>query len=221
MSLRIILKIWTALRTAKIPTFIPTPLYFFLSLICLSSCGYHWSPDLGQTVRPTISVPFVEGDGDGSLTQAIVYALSSSGMADVRQAGARYRLCVSIVHSGSQTIGYRRDRQKISGEIKKNLVSAEGRKTVSIEATVYEKDKIVCGPIRLNADSDYDYLDGDSMQDLAFINPFGVQQTVLPFSLGQLEPKEAAEEATTKPLNGKIAGILVDAIFNVWYTKNL
>ena len=195
--------------------------FFFLFVMCLSSCTYRWSPDLDQRTRPTISVPFVEGDGDGSLTQAIVYALVASGMADVRQQGAHYRLCAAIVHSGSHTVGYRRDRQKISGEIKKNLVSSEGRKTLSIIATVYEKDKIICGPIRLDADSDYDYLDGDSMQDLAFINPLGRQQTVLPFSLGQLEPKEAAEEAATKPLNTKIAGILVDALFNIWYTQNL
>lgn len=197
----------------------PSLNFFYLFVIIFSSCGYRWVPDLADEARSTISVPFVEGDGDGSLTQAIVYALSSSGMADVRQTGAHYRLSVSIIHSESQTVGYRRDRQKISGEIKKNLVSAEARKTLAIEATVYEKDKIVCGPIRLNADSDYDYLDGDSMQDLAFINPLGAQQTVLPFSLGQLEPKEAAEEAAMKPLNAKIAKVLVDAIFNAWYTQ--
>jgi len=194
--------------------------YVVLVFLC-AGCGYHWTTDLLQTSRPTISVPFVDGDSDGALTCAIVYALSSSGIAEVRQKEARYRLQVAIVNSSAQTIGYRRDRQKITGEIKKNLVASEARKTIVIEATLYEGsgETIVCGPMRLEADSDYDYLDGDSMQDLAFINPMGSQKTVLPFSLGQLEPLEAAEEATTKPLYTKLAKKVVEAIFNVWSTE--
>jgi len=191
-----------------------------LSFLLLSAffigCGYHWTSNPSFINRPTIAVPFVKGDNDGSLTEAIVYALSSSGVAQVKQGAAQYQLQVSIVDSNSQTIGYRRDRQNISGKIKKNLVAAEGRKILVVECILYEQngDKIASGPIRLQADSDYDYLDGDSLQDLAFINPLGMQQTVLSFSLGQLEPKEAAEEATKRPLNIKIAKKIADVVFN-------
>jgi hypothetical protein len=122
------------------------------------------------------------------------------------------------VDSHRETIGYRRDRQKISGKVKKNLVSAEERKTLVLEMTLYAQDsnRIVYGPIRLSADAEYDYVDGDSLQDLAFIDPSGIQQTVLPFSLGQLEPREAAQEAATRPLNERMARKVIDAIFDVW-----
>jgi hypothetical protein len=167
---------------------------------------------------PSISIPFVEGDSDGSLTYAIVEMISISGRAKVKQSRANYRLQVKIVGSNTQAIGYRRDKQKISGKSQKNLVRSEERTTRIIEMTLYEGngDKILQGPVRLSADSDYDCLDGDSMQDLAFINPLGIQQTVLPFSLGQLESKEAAKEAATRPLNIKIAKKVANVLFDIW-----
>jgi hypothetical protein len=124
----------------------------------------------------------------------------------------------SIAGSHVETVGYRRDKQKISGETKKNLVAAEERRVLTVELALYEisSDRVVYGPIRLDAEADYDYLDGDSMQDLAFKNPLGIQQTVLPFSLGQLEPKEAAHEAVARPLYEKIAKKIADAVLDGW-----
>lgn len=200
----------------------PNRFEFCFFLICISlfsSCGYHWRSESFSSYRPSIAVPFIEGDVDGSLTQSLVYALSSSGKLDVRQREAQYRLQASIIQASTETIGYRRDRQKISGEIKKNLVSSENRKTLVVEISLYQGsgERLICGPIRLEADADYDYIDGDSMQDLAFINPLGQQQTVLPFSLGQLEPKEAAEEAATRPLNIRMAKQIVEAVVHLCF----
>ena len=188
-------------------------------LLLLTGCSYHWTQGTPGHQILTIAVPFVEGDGDGALTHEIVRALVSSGKVNIRQKGAPYRLHASFLQSNSETIGYRRDRQKIGRDIKKNLLAAEARRTLSVAVTLYEGmgDKIVYGPIHLDTDSDYDYVDGDSIEDLAFINPLGQQQVVLPFSLGQLESKEAAQEAAAKPLYAKMAKKIVDAIFDDWY----
>ena len=181
----------------------------------LTGCGYYFEPD-GD--RPTISVPYVAGDGDGSLTAELIRALAVTGIGEVRQWGAQYRLQVAIIGSEGETIGYRRDRQQIGGESQKNLVASERRKTMILTATLYESDsnQVICGPFRIEANVDFDYVDGDSIQDLVFIAPNGVSQVVLPFSLGQLESSEAAEEAAMRPLNVEIAKKIVDVIFVDW-----
>jgi hypothetical protein len=51
---------------------------------------------------------------------------------------------------------------------------------------------------------------------LTFINPAGTLVTVLPFSLGQLESVESAQEAAARPLYSRIAQKVVDAISSEW-----
>lgn len=185
--------------------------------LLLTSCGYQWVPHYPFEERPSITVPFIAGDEDGSLTNEIIRTISRSGIADVVHSKGNYCLQVSIVGSETSTIGYRRDKQKITGEIKKNLVASEGRKEMTIEAVLLDGDsEIVYGPYRITDFSDYDYVDGDSVQDLTFINSDGILTTVLPFSLGQLEPIESAQEATTRPLYARLAQKIVDAICSEW-----
>ena len=139
-------------------------------------------------------------------------------MAEVRQTHARYRIQAAIVQAENQTVGYRRDRQKVSGESKKNLIASEGRKVLVVEASLYEKEELIYGPVRIEADAVYDYVDGDSIQDLTFINPKGDLIVALPFSLGQLEPVDAAEEAAMRPLNARMARKIIDVLFGGCYT---
>jgi len=187
--------------------------------LLLAGCGYRWQPEiLHGEGRLAIAIPYVAGDSDGSLTQEIARALVTSGIGEVRQWGAPYTLRVSIVGAEGQTIGYRRDPQQVRGESQKNLVASERRKTIMVDVALYESDtnKVVCGPFRIEASADFDYVDGDSIQDLVFIAPDGGRQVVLPFSLGQLESSESAEEAATRPLNAQIAKKIVDAICAEW-----
>src|SRR5690348_13147578 len=144
---------------------------WFILCLFLAGCGYRWEPEFPlEKGRPTISVPYVVGDADGSLTAEIIRALTISGICKVEQWGARYSLKVTIAGAEGQTIGYRRDRQQISGESKKNLVASERRKTMSVKVALLESDsgKLVIGPIPIDAYVDFDYVDGDSIQDLVF-----------------------------------------------------
>ncbi|MBI5273248.1 MAG: hypothetical protein HY861_04625 [Chlamydiia bacterium] len=169
-------------------------------------------------MRPTIAIPYVSGDADGSLTGEVVRAVALSGIGEVCQGEAQYRFQARIVHAETQPIGYRRDRQEIRGESQKNLVAAEERRTVMVEVALYEGDseRIVSGPFRIEAYSEYDYVDGDSIQDLVFFNSRGKSEVVLPFSLGQLESIESAQEAAMRPLNVRLAKKMVDAVFAEW-----
>jgi hypothetical protein len=98
----------------------------------------------------------------------------------------------------------------------RNLLAVEGRRNMTLEAILYRGSEIAAGPYKVSAGADYDYLDGDSIQDLTFTAPTGATLTVLPFSLGQLEPPEAAQEAAAKPLYARLAQKIADALSMAW-----
>jgi hypothetical protein len=187
-------------------------------VILLTGCGYRWQPDYPEKIRPTITVLFVNGDEEGFLTAEIISCLSVSGLVDVIHRGGDYRLEVFIKAGGNETIGFRRDPQKVDGKVRKNLLACEGRRAMAIEAILFRgnSQEIAYGPYLITADVDYDYVDGDSVQDLTFLGPDGKLITVLPFSLGQLESVESAQEAAGRPLYCRVAQKIVDAISSEW-----
>ncbi len=141
-------------------------------------------------------------------------ALALSGLVRVSQSEAPYQLQARLIGESTEVIGYRRDRQQIGEKNQKNLLATERRKTAVLEVSLYEKSsrKVLIGPLQIEASSDFDYVDGDSTQDLVFIDAHGVSQVVLPFSLGQLESADSAEEAAMRPLQVELARKLVDAL---------
>ncbi len=58
---------------------------------------------------------------------------------------------------------------------------------------------------------DYDYVTQDSLQDLSFVTSSG-RQTVLSFSLGQLESIESAKTAAKEALYKKLAKRIAEAL---------
>jgi hypothetical protein len=192
---------------------------FLLVLSVFAGCGYRWN---SNDENRCICVPYVSGDQDGALTAEIIRQLCSSPNIRVTS-NARERLDIAVVQEGFETIGYRRDPQKIKGEIRKNLVANEERRTISVDVSLFHDDapEPVFGPQRISAYVDYDYLDGDSIQDLEFANSFGRPVVVLPFSLGQLEPQEAAQEASSRSLYEKLSQKIVDIVHSqcMWRVK--
>ncbi len=165
-----------------------------------------------------ISLTFIEGDEDGALTRAIVSRLYSVGISTTSASQAKFRLDVQLMPGTNDQIGYRKDRQKVGGKVRKDLVACEGRRNLSVEVSLYDciREQIVRGPYILFADQDYDYVDGDSLRDLIFFNKAGQQETVLSFSLGQLESNEAAVAAASRPLYAQLAQKIVDSISSEW-----
>ena len=84
--------------------------------------------------------------------------------------------------------------------------------------TLYQGSKVLFGPKRIEAIADYDYVDGDCVKDLVLDDtdlskPIPIQQTVLAFSLGQLEPQETALDASCRPLYRKLSQKILDLIY--------
>lgn len=187
-----------------------------LLLLLLSSCAYRWQSD---DKAATVCVPFIVGDEDGSLTAEVIRVLNRTSGFSVVTSGGDIRLKASILSTGSDIIGFRLNNLKIKSKItKKNLIACEGRKNLCVEVTLLDgsSDQVLHGPYVLVADQDYDYVDGDSLEDLVFSDSEGNQVTVLSFSLGQLESCEAAQAAASRPLYGKIAQKIVDSISAAW-----
>ena len=179
-------------------------------LIFLGGCGYRWAEHGGQR---TISVPYIVGDSDGAFTAELIHQCCRSANLSVDSDG-RYRLEVKIVQDSAESLGFRRDPQKINGKIRKHLTQNEERRTILVDVSLIDRhdQQSVFGPLRLSADVDYDYVDGDSLEDLQFQNAAGERMIVLPFSLGQLESQEAAHEAAQRPLYQKLSQKIVDVI---------
>lgn len=158
----------------------------------------------------------MKGDENGALTEAIIRELVSSGVTNVSK-NAPYRLDVKLIQSDGSKIGYRYNKQKVFGKIKNNIVGAEKRLSIKAEVTLFEKeDQIKAGPFIIEESADLDFVDGDSIQDLTFINSDGREETVLAFSLGQLEPIDSATNAAERPLYKNLAKKIAETIFSVW-----
>jgi hypothetical protein len=186
--------------------------FFCVLLIICFGCSYRCQ--LPEEINGrTVNIPYVRGDTDGLLTGALVYQLAATGLVEYKQAKADYELQVNILNVENYKIGYRKER-KPDGKRRKNLIPVEGREKVIVEA--YLKSTLtgetLWGPRIISADADYDYVDEDTLKDLSFINKEGQRQSILAFSLGQLESVSCAQEAAFRPLYQRLAKNVVNAL---------
>lgn len=183
---------------------------WLLASLLLTSCGYQW----GTPAYTHLSIPFVAGDEEGNLTTELIRTFAANGMHVVAPSKAHYRLEVSLAPIHTEQIGYRLDRQKIKGEVQKNMVGIESRRTrgATVSLVNLTTGEVEIGPMQIYAEIDYDYYDGDSSEELAFTAPSGAPHTVLSFSLGQLESPESAGDAAMRPLNRRLSQLILESI---------
>lgn len=177
---------------------------FFIFLV-FSSCGYQ----LGQGSLPskyqTISIPYVKGDVTGELTAALVKEIARSGAFQYQRSSADLVLCVTILDSYEENVGFRYDRDK-DGELTDSIIPTETRVTALAEVSVTETCSgcVVLGPARIYASVDFDH-------DYYF-----TRDAVNIFSLGQLTDVDAAHDAVHRPLNNVLVEKIVDYLIHSW-----
>lgn len=183
-----------------------------LFLILFASCGYRF--DSCDEGRRTISVPYVQGDYEGKLTDAIIRALSQSGAFEYQRNGGRYSLEVVIVGDNNERIGFRRDRSPNTGKVRKNIIGTENRRTLAAEITLIDTvaDVRLLGPISVSASAEFDYVNENALNDLSFIDSFGVRESSIQFSLGQLDSKDFSERDVLLPIYHRLAQKIIDGI---------
>lgn len=183
--------------------------------LCISfilfGCGYRY--DSGEQIA--VSVPYVVGDFEGELTDAIIAALSQTANFRYTTGSGDWILKATIKGVKNDRIGFRRDRRDKSGKQERNVIGTENRKSISVEVSIVNATtgKLILGPQVIKADAAYDYDDPNSLQDVSFINPAtGTRTTSIAFSLGQLDSVGSAGEDATYPIYKLLAQKIVDGM---------
>jgi len=183
--------------------------FFFLCLLC--GCGYQFQDTSEKT---TISIPYVKGDNEGQLTNELIRQFASSGAYQFVHSGGHLRLKVAIIGDSTDRIGYQYDRKEFSGKRERNLQANENRRNITAEVTLVDErtDEVLFGPTHMTASADYDYVDINSIRDLAFVTPSGKIESVMQLSLGQLDSVEGASDDAIMALYRYLAAKIAQAV---------
>ena len=184
-----------------------------ISLLC-SSCGYRIDEGSVPPQLSTLSVPYFSGDQEGILTETVVRALNISGNFEYTDREGSVILEGEVIRDHLEHIGYQYDRRPVSGKRINRLIPNEGRREITVRVSLVDShsQEVLYGPFDVSASSDYDFVDSDSLRDTSFIDSAGERQSVLFFSLGQLDSAEGAQEATLEPLYERLALKIVEGL---------
>lgn len=183
----------------------------FPIFLLLAACGYR----VDGLDPITVCVPYVLGDHEGELTDALAFALARTANYRYVEDGGEWTLNAKIVGDRNDRIGYRYDRDPKSGKLRDNVIGIENRKNITVEVKVVKNStgELVLGPQKIKASVDYDYDDPNSLIDLSFVNPESSSRvTSIDFSLGQLDSVAAAGEDAIYPIYRLLAQRIVDGM---------
>lgn len=190
-------------------------------LLLLSSCHYKFQdPDhlYSDEDSTTISVPYIKGDSEGQLNQAVILAIAEYSSFEYRKEGGALTLDIAILTDTDQRIGFRYDRDPTTGARRPNVLGSENRRSIQAEVKLIDAyaGKVVAGPFLIQEEIDFDYVESSSIRDLTFTPPKGPSQTVIDFSLGQLDVIEDANEDARIPLYAKLAEKIARGISHLY-----
>ncbi len=159
-----------------------------------------------------ISISQIRGDENGDLRSDLAKHVSHTpGMAYSSKRDARYRLDVKILEDASETIGYAWDEDPITGEFIKRLYPNEGRRKLKASASLYDtvQEKIVVSSFTVEGVSDFDFVNPTALKNIEFIDRNEQKQSVLHYSLGQLDSEEGAKQESFRSISETIAAQIV------------
>ncbi len=172
-------------------------------LLCffLTSCGYRFGRGGIRDCYSTISVPYVEGDDTGLMTNALVRTLSTKGGLSYLSSGAQLLLKVCLFEPIDENIGFIYAPEK-DGGISNIVVSNEARLRLIAEVSLIDccSGECVLGPLEISSSIDYDF-----ESDLSNVQAHA-------FSLGQLEMNNLAKDAAFPSLYTLLAEKIVDYV---------
>lgn len=190
----------------------------FLLVLCLG-CRYQF--ETGSDDPVLVYVPYIKGDVQGQLNQALIREISvSNGFSYCYD--SPYLLRITILADKDQPIGYRYDRNPGSQTLRKNIVSVENRRLITAEVELIDKESncVIIGPFRVKASADFDCINSDSLRDVAVVLPFQKPQRMIDFSLGQLDSVEGAHDDSALVVYQALARKIVEGLLaQKWQIK--
>lgn len=189
----------------------------FCCLALFSGCKYHFQgtdPSYEKKNPITINIPYIKGDKEGELNSALILALAETDCFEYQQHNASLELQVEVLSDDGSVIGYRYDRDPNTGKLRPNILSTESRRTltVSVKLIDLKQGVTLVEPVKVSAAADFDYVETSSIKDLTFTPPGGSPQTVINFSLGQLDAIDGANDDVRRPIYQELAQKIVASL---------
>ncbi|PCI78368.1 hypothetical protein COB21_00610 [Candidatus Aerophobetes bacterium] len=175
----------------------------------------------GKTTA-SIAVPLVKGDSQGEITAAIIRGLCNNSICWEYQpssSGAEYTVHLTVISQEKDPIGYRYDREDFTKTKIDRLIQDEVRRTLVLQGVLYRRGekKPAVEPFRIEGSCAYDYINSHALFDAAFVNDEGDLESVLEFSLGQLDALDGAEDASRNALFESAAQNFVQGLDHLYY----
>ena len=180
-------------------------LYSFLGLFLLTGCGYRFSDlDKPTALYRTVSIPYIEGDQDGTFTSTLIHTLAASGKWKYHPDNGELTLKVSLVGTRNEEVGFTRSIQ--NGQLNKWISPNENRLSALAKVEMIEtaSQKTVLGPEYLSAGVIYDY------------DPNFNADNLVQFSLAQYNFHEISNRIAKAPLDERLSQIIIEFVENAW-----
>ena len=170
-----------------------------------------------------VAIDRISGDPQGELTAVIIQALSRESMLwqyEPIAALADYVLHLSVLSREESPLGFRYDLESFNNIRVDRLVQDEARKSLMLEGRLCKlpSGKQVAKTFRVEGSCDYDYINSHALFDAAFVNNEGDLESVLEFSLGQLDALEGAQSASKQALYTDVANNFVEGFDYLYHT---
>ncbi|MBA3602801.1 MAG: hypothetical protein H0W50_04005 [Parachlamydiaceae bacterium] len=178
-----------------------TLLLLVATLFTFSSCGYRPGYGKNSSRFMTLSVPYVYGDEDGDLTNAIVHEIVTCSPFEHRTENGQLALIVKLIGVEDDNIGFRYEH--VHGKkYKRSIIPAETRSIAKAEVSLVNATTMcsVIPTVILSASIDFDHEYNATRHDSNV------------FSLGQLSDADSAFAAARHPLNRRLAQKIVEYI---------
>lgn len=176
----------------------------FLSLV-VAGCGYRFGHGGLPTQYRSITVPYVDGDQDGSLTAEIIRQFSTSGAFEYKRCGGDLILKVELLDFRDENIDFRYYRNK-EDKLTSETIPVETRLTVLAQVVVIDAATgvSVLGPAKIEDYTDFNH------------DYYSTRDAINVFSLGQLTDFDEAYDAAQRPLNQSLAKKIVHYVCDSW-----
>ncbi|MCH9616970.1 MAG: hypothetical protein SP4CHLAM5_05570 [Chlamydiia bacterium] len=191
--------------------------FFALTTLALlfSSCRYGAATlnINGDTIVET-SIPVIKKDPEGFLRNYLAREMASSRSLYYKDTGAKYSLKVSIEQDTNSKITFLWDRDPVTNENLKVFYPSEGMREVVVKVELVEEESgdAVIEPFFISASADYDFVNPTVPDTVQFLDALGGEESVLQYSLGQLDSEEGAKDTSYNPVYQRLAKKIVNRL---------
>ncbi len=208
-----------------------------LSLMVLSSCGYHSGQGEITSGYSTISIPYIAGDEYGDFTASLAKEIAVTGPLRYVRCNGDLTLKVSVIDYDYDNIGFRYDRKKKKEEDESSQQSSEfssSSSSISQSSSSTEKKKekewshsVIPTETRVEAIAEVTLI--ETASGCALLGPVQIRafldfdhdyyyswDNVNETSLGQLTDYDAAVDGSFKPLYAILAHKIADYVYDAW-----